>query len=500
MVAKTHKFNEYAALLLSKGLAVEINASYDELERIVGHISFDSNDIEENTLFICKGEHFSEKYLKDALSKGAFAYVSEKKYQLSGMNSPYAIVGRIRRAMAEISGFYYGGAWDHLNIAGITGTKGKSTTVYFVKCALDHYLSSLGKHRSAYVSSIDTYDGVVEEESRLTTPEIMTLHKHFDNAVNSGIEYLTMEVSSQALKYERVLGVLFDVACFLNIGEDHISSIEHVDFEDYFSSKLSIFDQCKSACVNMDSDSADRILNQARLRSPKVATFGLTERADVHGYDVKASESGIAFRAKCSSFDSEFKISMNGLFNVQNALAAIAVCCELGVPAKHIRAGLENAKVSGRMEVFKGRGLTVIVDYAHNKMSFEALFASVRQEFPGKRISIVFGCPGGKAQGRRRELGETAGSCADRVFVTEEDPGEEPLAAISEEIAGHVRKAGCACEIIADRGDAIKAAIDTASEGSVVLVTGKGRETRQKRGIVYVPVPSDADYVEECLK
>jgi len=190
---------------------------------------------------------------------------------------------------------------------------------------------------------------------------------------------------------------------------------------------------------------------------------------------------------------------MPGLFNVSNALAAIAISYALNIPLKNIHAGLKRAQVSGRMEVYTNlsKDLYVIVDYAHNKMSFESLFASMKREFPNKKISIVFGCPGKKALARRRELGDLAGKYSNHVFITEEDAGEEPLMKICEEIAKHVEKHDCACSIITDRKEAIRQAIADADRDTVVLVTGKGRETRQKRGTNYIDTPSDVEYVKD---
>ena len=133
-------------------------------------------------------------------------------------------------------------------------------------------------------------------------------------------------------------------------------------------------------------------------------------------------------------------------------------------------------------------------------MSFETLFRSVKKEFPGCKISIVFGCPGGKAQQRRQELGTIAGRYADKVYLTEEDAGEESVADICREIADHVRACGCPFEIIENRGEAIRRALCSADRNTVVLITGKGRETRQKRGLAYITTPSDVDYVQELLK
>ena len=195
-------------------------------------------------------------------------------------------------------------------------------------------------------------------------------------------------------------------------------------------------------------------------------------------------------------------MAMRGLFNVQNALAAIAICFALGIPEESIRSGILSTSVAGRMEVFKSgsRDLTVIVDYAHNRMSFEALFESTIKEYPGKKISIVCGCPGYKALGRRKDLGEIAGKYSSMAYITEEDPGEEPVVKICEEIAEHFKKQNCPYEIIPDRGEAIKKSIEDAPEGTVILVTAKGRETRQKRGLEYIETASDVDFVEKYLK
>jgi len=499
MEIKKHALSEYVSILSGKRLINEINLPQSEVNKLVEHISYNSSDIENATLFVCKGAHFSEDYLRDALVKGAFVYISERAFEIEGFDPPYIIVNDIRKAMAFIADLYYNRVWENFKLIGVTGTKGKSTTSYYLKYIFDDYLKSLNKPESAILSSIDNYDGVINEESHITTPEAFILQKHFNNAAEHGITYFTMEVSSQGLKYDRTLGVTFDVGCFLNINEDHISAIEHCDFEDYLSSKLLIFKQCRAACVNLGSEHIDRILEYARKYAPKVITFGFTEAADIYGYDIIVNQNAISFRVRTVNFDRKFEISMPGLFNVENALAAIAACSALNIPAEHIYSGLKKARARGRMEVFRGQGIDVIVDYAHNKMSFEALFASTQKEFPGKKITIVFGCPGYKALGRRRELGEIAGRYSNKAIITEEDAGEEPVIKICEEIAEHVKKGSCEYTIIADRGEAIKAAIDTADENTVILITGKGRETRQKRGLDYVDTPSDVEYVEKLL-
>lgn len=500
-----HSITDYYKLLDSHNLISRYNLYDRNKDKQIRHISFNSKEIEPDTLFVCKGSHFNVNYLKSAIEKGSVCYVSETEYdledlQLADSSVSYIIVNDIRKAMAFIADYYYNQVWKDLKVVGITGTKGKSTTAYFMKFILDDYLKENKKPLSAIVSGIDNYDGVISEESHLTTPEAMELHRHFSNAVQCGIEYLSMEVSSQALKYDRTLGVTFEVGCFLNIGEDHISDVEHSSFEDYLESKLRLFSQCKYACVNINSDQIDRIM-EASKACPNVVTFGLDEKADVYGYDIIKSGKNISFTVRTRDFVKDFKITMAGLFNVQNALAAIAISQCLNIPMKNVAAGLKKARVSGRMEVYTGKSkkVQVIVDYAHNKMSFETLFQSTLREYPNKKITIVFGCPGKKALGRRKELGEIAGRYSDQVYITEEDAGEEPVLKICEEIAQHVEKQECNYAIIPDREEAIREAITKADANTVVLITGKGRETRQKRGTLYIDTPSDVEYVKKYL-
>ncbi len=488
-------------ILQEKNLIIASKTKEEDLGTIVRYVSFNSKDVEYNSLFICKGSHFDKKYLDDAIKEGAFAYLSESKYEDLSDDISYIIVSDIRKAMAYIAEIYTNYAWKDLTLIGITGTKGKSTTAYFVKYILDDYLKSEKKKPCGIISGIDNYDGVIKEESHLTTPESLELHKHFANAVSSGLEYLTMEVSSQALKYDRVLGIQYEVGCFLNIGEDHISDIEHKSFEDYFESKLSLFNQCNVACVNLDIDYPERVMKEAQ-KCNRVITFGLNKGADIYGYDISTNEKETSFTVHCDSFTKRFKLSMQGFFNVYNALAAISISYALNIPLDNIYHGLKKAKVSGRMEIFKEpeKKLHIVVDYAHNKMSFEALFKSTKKDFPESEISIVFGCPGKKAQARRKELGEIAGKYANKAYITEEDAGEEPVLKICQEIVKHLEGNTCECSIIEDREEAIREAIKEAAFGGVILITGKGRETRQKRGLLYVKTRSDVKIVKDIIE
>ena len=491
-----YKLSEYIKLLENNGLISEKNANENN---DISFVTYNSKEACTGTLFICKGAHFKEEYLYDAKKAGAVCYISEKKYDV---DMDCIIVNNIRRTMPVVFNMFYDSVWKKLKLIGITGTKGKSTTTYFIKYILDEYLKSMNKPRSAFMSSIDTYDGVESFESHLTTPEAGELFRHFSNAVKSNIDYLTMEVSSQALKYDRVYGVNFDIGVYLNIGEDHISDIEHPDFDDYFRSKMMLFNQCKTACVSLDTLRVDDVLKAASA-CEKVVTFSsMDENADIFAYDIKKSGNDTVFMVRTPEYTEEITLTIPGLFNVQNALAAIAVCYCLKIPKHYIYVGLMKARSSGRMEIYANSDNRVIaiVDYAHNKLSFQSLYDSVTKEFPSRKIITVFGCPGKKAFQRRKDLGELSGKYSDFVYITEEDHGEEPLMQICEEIAEHVKAQGCRFEIEPDRGQAIKKAIFSADRDTVVLITGKGNETRQKRGTQYIPCPSDVEYTKKFLK
>ena len=467
----------------------------DAGEKTVTGLTYNSKEVSEGTLFICKGAAFRREYLQDAADRGAVAYVSHEMYP--EVSLPVILVSDIRPAMPILAACFFERPAEHFRLTGITGTKGKSTTAYYLKAILDDYLSSQGKGESGVISSIDTYDGREFYESHITTPESVELMHHFRNAADTGLSYVTMEVSSQALKYNRVDEIRFDAGVFLNISEDHISPQEHYSFEDYFTSKLAIFRQTKTALICTDSDRFSDIADAAK-EAERVITFGTKEGSDIRVYDVRKKEHEIHFRVHCDRFDEEFAITMPGLFNVENALAAIAISYLYEIPVSFIRSGLYRARSKGRMECYTSSDgkIVAIVDYAHNRLSFEKLFASTKEEYPGYDIVTVFGCPGKKALLRRKDLGTIAGRESKKVYLTAEDPGEEPVDVISRDIAQYV---ACPYEMIEDRGEAIKKAIADCTGPTVILITGKGEETRQKYGREYIDCPSDAEYAQRYL-
>lgn len=501
MKLSLHPLGDYIRLLEQNHLLIAVSAGVDPV-RTVALVSCDSRSVRPDTLFLCKGARFKSAYLSQAAAQGAFCYVSEVPYP--GCPLPCLQVSDVRTAMALLANFYYNDPWRELRVVGITGTKGKSSAAYFLKSILDRYLAQKGGQESGLISSISTYDGVERFASHMTTPEPLDVERHFANALGQGLEFMTMEVSSQALKYGRVLGVEFAAAVFLNIGIDHISPVEHPNFEDYFASKLRIFSQCAAACVNLDCDHASQVLDAACHGSAsRVVSFSRHDpKADVFAGDIRKLGHDTLFHIRTPRYERELRLCVPGLFNVENALAAAAVCECFALSPDLVEEGLLRALVPGRMEPYRSADgkVVALVDFAHNKLSFETLLRSARQEYPDREIAVVFGCPGGKAPGRRKDMGELAGQCAERIYLTEDDPDNESAAEICAQIAVHVLAQGKQPVIELDRESAIRQAIFDCKGPSVVLVAGKGTEDYQTRQGVHVPYPTDAVLTAQILK
>lgn len=473
----------------------------------ISGMTVDSREVAPGCLFVCKGAAFRPAFLASALKAGAAAYVCDEALAetlaTADGGAPRIVAADVRQAMALIAAAAYGNPDERLNIIGITGTKGKSTTAYMLRS-----IFTAAGIDASILGSIETDDGLECYESHNTTPEAPELWRHLRNTEEAGRDAMVMEVSSHGLKYDRVLGLHLGTACFLNIGRDHISPVEHADFEDYFSSKLRIFEQCRTAVINLDTDHVERVLEAAQA-ADRIVTFGIEgnkgageRQADYRARNIIASERGISFDLAAEGNTYALTLGMAGAFNVANALAAIAMARVADVSFEAIAQGLAHVRVPGRMElVASADGNTVcIVDYAHNELSFETLFSSVAREYPGRKIIAVFGAPGGKAEERRACLPRVAGRYADLIVYTEEDPAHERVEDICAELAANTPE-GIAHEEIYDREIAVRRAFEAAQdEPSVVLLLAKGDETTQHRGDEYPEVKSDLMLAREILE
>ena len=505
--------NDYKIMLDSLGLLVSDNSSSADFGILIKGLTYNSKKAKEDGLFICKGLNFREEYLMEALNLGACAYICEDGSLLAskdalkkeGHEVPRIIVRDMRMVLTKLGSMFYDDIWNEkLMLIGITGTKGKSTTACFVKAIMDEYYKAKGEPGIGFLSGIYTFDGGEPETARkITTPETLELQEHLVRCVDNGLKGLVMETSSQALKYRRSDALDYRVCAFLNIAEDHISEREHPTFEDYFESKLKIFSQSRFAAINCDIDEEhfSRIKEEAHKHCEKVLTFGEHPGADYYGHSPASTPAKLSFTLEAEGMSQEITVSVGGYFNVSNALAAIAMTRAVGVPFEYILEGLAHVTVPGRMELhhLEDKNVDVIVDYAHNKVSYEALFNNVNELYPGRKKMLVVAVVGNKAFNRRRELGEVAEKYVDKVVLTEQDIGTDDIHQIWSDIRQFLSDDKVQAEIPIRR-EAVYYACENVPDGWVLILAGNGAERFQKRGLVCVPEPTDGEVVEKYIE
>lgn len=427
------------------------------------YVTYNSKEVKDNTLFICKGFNFKEEYLINAYKSGASIYVSEIKYNI---DMDYIIVSDIRKAMSLIGQVFYKLS-SPLTKIGITGTKGKTTTVFFIHNILNAYRNK----KTGYLSTIDYYTGKSTGTSVNTTPESLDLCRYFKEIEESSFNEVVMEVSSQAEKLDRIYNQKFSYGAFLNIGLDHISSHEHSDFDDYLNCKIEFLKKCETVFVYKETDYYNRIISS--LENKNIITFGFDKSCNYVISDIKTINDETVFKVN----NMEYKLKIKGDFNCINATCAIAMASNIGISYETIYEGLYNTTVPGRMEYISSFKCPIIIDYAHNKLSIETLINAVKSEYKDKKLKLVMGLPGDKAFNRRHEVAEVFPFFS-KVYLTMDHPGSESVIDICNEVVSYV-KCDTPYKIIEDRAIAIKSAMDEASSGDVLLILGKGNEDYQ---------------------
>lgn len=467
----------------------------------IKEISYDSREVEEDWLFFCKGKAFKEEYLHSAISRGVKVYISEVAYQAEA----YAIiVSDIRRAMISVAAYFFNYPDDNLAIIGVTGTKGKTTTVKFLKSILDEHLIKNGKKPCGIISSINVYDGVVDEESKLTTPESIPLYRHLYHAVESGLEYMIIEVSSQALKYDRITEIRLDLAAFLNIGDDHVSANEHPDFEDYLNSKLKIIDQAAAFIFNSQTDHYDQVFKKVSESGIRYASFSLRgPEDDIYAENIRHEDLASSFTAVNKGKKEEFTIKEPGNYNIENALCAIYIAHYFGLDAQTIAQGLIKAKVDGRNVILRSDDQKIIiwVSYAHNGLSFQKTFESLEAMYGDVNIISMFGTPGDRAKSRLVDMSTLGGQHSDHVIIVPDDPGSRSFEEIADEMEEIMAQFPVTVERRATREEGVKRAFAVAKKDrrNLFFLAGKGADTHDFVKGQYLKIESDLSLAKKYL-
>ena len=464
-----------------------------KLDKEINHIQYDSRKVTEGDLFVClKGfEVDGHNYAKNAIEAGAKVILCEKKIDIDTKDKDITVilVKEGRKALAIMSANYYDHPAKKIKLIGVTGTNGKTTSVYLLKSILEKAGKKVG-----LVGTIANYIGNRKIEADHTTPESLELQKLFKEMVEENCDYCVMETSSHSLDLDRVYGCEYEVGIFTNLTRDHLDF--HKTFDNYYKAKFKLFERSKASVINIDDDYGYRVYKDVeKLGNRLIKTYSLKNDSDYKAENVELKEGDIHFAVNGCNFNSP----LPGEYNVYNALGVIAACNILDINNEAIQEGILNTVVPGRCERIGYKydiPFDIVIDFAHTPDGLKNILETLKP-FAQNRLIAVYGSGGDRDKVKRAELGRVGTELADYVIVTSDNPrNEKPMEVIREILAGISKTNYTAIE---NRVEAIKMAIDMAEEGDVIVLAGKGHETYQitNNGKIHF---DEREIVDEILK
>lgn len=449
-------------------------------QKVIKGITNDSRNVKEGYIFVAVKGFLSDghKFIPEAIANNAAALVFEDESNLTSDETSITNCVRIfvkdsRIALSQLSNIYYGEPSKKLKIIGITGTKGKTTTSYFIRNIL--------RQSGLKVGLIGTIEILTEDskiKSTLTTPESHQINAFLAHMLSEDCTHCVMEVSSHSLSLSRVYSIDFDCAVFTNITADHFDF--HETFGSYREAKKILFDNLKenaTAVCNSDDENWKYITADTHAN---VFDYGTSASAQFSISNISYDLDGTRFTLDIDGVSENFKTNLIGSFNAYNASAAIVTAYKLGLPIQQIKEGITTTpQVPGRFEVLTQKDKKVIIDYSHTAGSLEEALKAIKHLIKDDRkIHTVFGCGGNRDRQKRPIMGRIASELSDEVYVTSDNPRrEDPYQIIEEILPGIENKIP---KIIEDREEAIKTAICGSENNAVVLIAGKGHEDYQE--------------------
>lgn len=453
---------------------------YGNGDAVATDVTHDSRNTVPGTVFTAiKGQTVDgHRFLDDVIRRGAVAIISEQP-RPDGIDIDWIMVDNARHAMAVAASSVFGEPSAELDLIGITGTNGKTTTTY-----LTYALAVAGGRKPAMLTTVEYRIGDHSEEAVRTTPEASDTNRFLRRALDSGCDLAVMEASSQAIDLNRCDGLRFRAAIFTNLTQDHLD--HHGTMENYFDAKKKLFDgrlghKPEIIAINIDDEWGRRLADDIGEIGGKVVTFALDRDANLTANDIEVSLlSGTSFVMRTRDSVRRITSPLVGRPHVYNMLSAAAVALEHGVGIDDLINGLSTCiGAPGRFErVPNDLGFAVVVDYAHTDDALANTLRTAR-ELTDARIITVFGCGGDRDVSKRIPMGRVAGELSDVVIVTSDNPRTEDPLAIIANIEEGIQMSGRDYITISDRREAIARAIEVAELNDVVIIAGKGHETYQ---------------------
>ena len=418
------------------------------------------------------------RFVDDVMRRGAAGIISEYDAP-ADFQGAWLKVKDAREALAKAAAVIYGEPSHKLDLVGITGTNGKTTTTY-----LCYSLAEAAGQKPAMLSTVEYRIGEKSEAAVRTTPEASDTNKFLRRAVDDGCRFAAMEASSQAIDLHRCDWLRFRVTVFTNLTQDHLDY--HHTMENYFDAKKKLFDgrlgEAPAACViNIDDEWGRKLRDDLLAKGQKVVTYSQQEAADITADNIDVSlVRGTSFLLQTPKGDKQIKSPLVGRPHVYNMLAATGVAIELGYDLDAVERGFSTCVgAPGRFErVPNDSGFAVVVDYAHTDDALLNTLKTARELTDG-RIITVFGCGGDRDKTKRIPMGRVAAENSDLAIITSDNPRTENPMEIIREVEIGVKETGKPYDVVSDRREAIFHAVSKAREGDVVIIAGKGHENYQ---------------------
>ena len=435
-------------------------------------VTYDSRKVTPGSLFVAITGFATDGnlYIPMAVEKGAVAVVTAKK---PTVDVPYVLVDNDRLALAMIGANFYNHPAKNMKMIGVTGTNGKTSSTLLLK----HVLETVCGAKVGLMGTMENMIGATRIPAERTTPESLDLQALLAQMRDSGCTHVIMEVSSHAICLERVGGLLYDVAAFTNLTEDHLDF--HKTMENYCDAKAILFSRCRKAVGNLDDPWYARMM--ASCACPVIATSAKSQ-ADLYAKDVELLSDGIRFVAVSGQEQVSVSLPIPGKFTVYNALSVLGMALQLDIRLTDAAKALATASgVKGRVEVVPtpGKPYTVLIDYAHTPDGLENVLSSVKGFCKGRLIA-VFGCGGDRDPIKRPIMGRIGTQIADIAVITSDNPRTEEPMKIIEDILKGVETSKENYKVIENRPKAIAYAMDIGQKNDIIVLAGKGHETYQE--------------------
>ena len=437
-------------------------------------ICTNSKDVKNGSLFIAINglQNDGHDFISEAIENGASAIISNGR-NIGKLSVPNIKVSNTRLAASRIAAEYFNHPSKRLNVIGITGTNGKTTTASLIFSIL-----KAAKINVAQIGTLGVIAKGFEKQKTLTTPDPITLHKIFNDLIDRNFSHVVMEVSSHALDQFRVADVDFNIAVFTNLSEEHLDY--HLNIEEYYKAKSKLFRLMPitgTSIINIDDKYGNKMCGESLA---PVLNISKHNESDIYYEKLDCTLTGIKGTIKAGNELISIDSKLIGEFNAENILSAASIGIALNIDTKIIQKGIEEIKfVEGRMELFKTKDKkNIVIDYAHTPDAYVKVLTTLKEMVPKKNsIHILFGCGGNRDKIKRPQMGKIAEEFSEKLWITSDNPRYENIKDINSDITKEM--VGNNFEIIKDRGTALSAAINEIDSGDLLVILGKGRENFQ---------------------